>query len=508
MRHPLMKTTLFLLCTILAAACRAEATPFLAPVQPVNVPAQNMTRVECPFEIPEGQKVTCGTLKVPSDSSSGMIEEVDLLVTRYESESPAPEPDPILFLGYSPGVSRFFMSRGIFSSFIEKRDILFFYRPGSSGTEDETGAGSVVDCPALNDLTLNFLQQLQTTRDYMNTILEAQRDCKVLVDQAAISLAGTSASQTANDAMLVRQSLGYKQVNLYASGDSTLAVLMLMEQNPDAVRSAIMTSFYPPMAAVDLESSYSQALQRLFEDCGADEACNEAYPDLDRKFQEDIDQLNREPLVIEVKHPVKPDMIKVYIDGERFIYFMRDMLGSGNSLPRIPAVIEDIYTGKGYKLTADVQNSLMFSAFQQQGEMPLSACMERWAANSIADSPAAGLNPEVQAALKTDYDLQVQICSIWTQEEFTPAEVKAITSSLPVLVLHGAYDARYGPDQVEAWMKGFKNGQLVVLKGQGGRFGGGSCVSGIVSAFLENPDREVDRACVDTQPVEFVLPIQ
>ena len=500
----LLKGTLFLLFTIYMTACRAEPTPLLAPAQSFNRPVQDMERVECLFDIPEGQKVTCGNLKVPKDYDAGLIEEVDLQVVIYESSSPAPEPDPIIFLGFNPGVSRFFMSRGIFTSFIENRKIIFFTRQSSSEAED----GSAVNCPELNDLTLNFLQQQLTMGGYARTILDAHQACRDSLEEANMDLAGSPASQIVNDVMAIRQSLGFKQVNLYAGDSSTLAVLKILEQNPDAVRSVILTSFYPPIAEVDLESSYSQALQHLFDDCAADEACNAAFPDLGSKFQAVIEQLDSTPLLLEIKHPIKPDMIKVYIDGERFIYFMRDMLSSGNSIPRIPALIYDISEGEGFKMTVDVQNSMMFRSFQQQGELPSSSCVDLWAANSISPSKNVGISPELQAALKADYDLQIQICSLWTRQEYTPPEVKAGSTGLPVLVLHGAYDATYEPDLVEAWMKGFKKGQLVLLKGQGsGRFGGGSCVSGIVTGFLENPDRAVDSACVDTQPVEFILPI-
>jgi len=462
-----------------------------------------MQRVECPFDIPEGQEVTCGILKVPDESGSGLIEEVDLQVTIYASKNPTPEPDPVVFLGYEPEASRFLMSRGFFSSFSENRQILFFTRQNLSETEGESNA----DCPELADLSLNFLQQLRPMKEYSSTILDAHQECRERLAGSNAALSGSSAAQTAGDVMAIRQSLGYKQINLYANGSSTLAVLKLLEQNPDAVRSATLTSFYPPLAAADLESSYSSALQRLFESCGADEACNSAYPDLDLKFQADVERLDREPLMIEVKHPTKPDMLKVYVDGERFIYFIRDMLGSGNSFPRIPAMIEEIYKGQGYKLAADIQGSLMFRAFQQQGGLPSSQCIERFAANPVVTMGAAPLAPEIQEALETDYDLQLEVCSMWVQENFTPPEVKAAATGVPVLVLQGAYDATYGPELVEGWMKGFKQGQLIVLQSQGGRFGLGSCVSGIVTEFLQNPGQDVDTACIDTQPVEFILPI-
>jgi hypothetical protein len=155
-------------------------------------------------------------------------------------------------------------------------------------------------------------------------------------------------------------------------------------------------------------------------------------------------------------------------------------------------------------MTEDVQDTLMFRSFQGQAMISASACAERWTANSSVSSGSSVAYPLVQQALQSDYMVIEQVCSLISQQDFNPPAAQALSSNLPMLVLHGAYNAAFSPELVEDWLRGFSQAQLVILSGQGnGMFGGGSCATRIISEFLEEPIREVDATCVQENPLEF-----
>jgi hypothetical protein len=237
-------------------ACRSEPTPLLMPVQMASLPPQTMESVECPFDIAPGQEVVCGVIQV-KDEEAAFIELVDLQVIIYKSKAEHPQPDPIIVLGFNPGASRFFISRGLFSSFLASRDIVLFSRQPLSEPGEEQDE---VECPEITAAELDFLQQLHNRAGYVGELLQAYQTCHEKLVEANINLTGVPASQTAREVLAIRQALEIEQINLYGANYSTLAAIQAMELDPDSLRSVVMMSFYPPMAAVDLENSFNFAL--------------------------------------------------------------------------------------------------------------------------------------------------------------------------------------------------------------------------------------------------------
>jgi pimeloyl-ACP methyl ester carboxylesterase len=497
---------LLLLLSLLLLACQRE--PEIVPlIDPLAFPQQAMQRVECTVEVPAGETVTCGALSVPADYDDFDSAQVELRLTIYESLSEDPEPDPVIMVGGGFGGFGGFGGGGTnrtIDLFQESRDVIRFNRvdPAQASDEDEE-----LQCPEISTVYFDSLQQTQTRAALEEQTLAAYKTCRERYLTAGTPIIGGSVEQTANDILTIRQSLGIEKFDLVVTNYNTQVALQLMQLQPDALRSVIISGFYPPVAAADQQASLALALQGLFAACADDAACSEAYPRLESKFVEVLNQLEVEPLALEVKHPVDPNNIIVQVDGEELVLLLRDLLSFRDGLEGIPMLIELIHSGEGYKLAAELQELLVFRSFQQQGVARISACSDRWAANSILINDAASQYPLIQQTLQADYDLLAQVCALWFDQPFEPPQVQAVSSNLPVLVLHGALNPNFSPELVEAWLKGFRNAQVVVFPGYGSSIlMSADCSATVVAGFLENPTRRVDSACVEREALEFIVP--
>ena len=495
-----------LVLALVLSACRVEPTSLIPTAPPLNLPEQAMQRLDCDFNVPDGVKVICGLLKVPVDYANPEGEQVDLQVTIYESESPNPE-EPVVFLGFGPGTGRFFrggFGNNLFSSFLETRDVILYSRQNASRADD----ADEPECPEIDAVAIQSLQQVQSQATLVEQTLEAYQTCRERLAAAGLKLDEPTTALAANDILTIRQALGIRQVNLLGFTYATLVALKILNSQPDAVRSLVLTDFYPPVAIQDMETSYFNALQRLFRTCREDDACNSTYPELETKFTQILTQLDGAPLELTVKHPVNPDMITVKVNGETFLYLLREFISSDATLPRIPLIIQEIYDGGGYKLAAEVQNLLMFRFFFQQEQAIYDACNERWAASPIESVSSTGVYPALHLALQNEYYLQSEICSMWNQQEFNPPKVQTVTTSVPLLVLQGGYDPYVAPELVEAWLHSSSQAQLVVFPNRGnGVFFGDDCSVNLITQFIDAPTKEVDAACAEQGLIRFTQPI-
>jgi pimeloyl-ACP methyl ester carboxylesterase len=487
------------------AACRSEPviTPLVQPIVQVSPPMQ---AVECPFDPPPELNITCGVIQVPAETTSAIKEDVDLQIIILKSPNATAE--PVFYLTGSSG--SFGNLEGGASQTIlrlqENRDVILFTRLDlmvamGAAEQDEPA------CPEVEEQQLQVLQKLQPQAELDAQLLDAYQACRERLTAAGENLAPPNPADTVNDLLAVRSALGLQQVNLVVSGFNTLAALQLMQSDPSALRSVVVVQFSPPRAAADLQKSLALSLQRLFRLCEADDTCNAAYPNLETKLDEALKLLNSAPLTVEVRNPDTPTYIKYVVDASALAFILRDMLNSGNSLGDIPMTIDDLYSGQGFKLASELQGRLFFSSMQRQGLNLVDTCAHRWTSKAMNIPASAALHPLLQQALQADFDRFARICSLWNQQEFEPPEALAVTSVLPVLVLHGGLDPYYAPELVEEYLRGFNQSQLVVFPALSSNvFLGGDCSSSIVLSFLEDPTHQVDSLCAETQVIEFEYP--
>jgi hypothetical protein len=76
--------------------------------------------------------------------------------------------------------------------------------------------------------------------------------------------------------------------------------MTLVALHPEAVRSAVLDSIYPPDPMPLWSAVVSAARDAFFVHCAQDEACSASFPDLAGTYRETLDRLDRTPLIVAV----------------------------------------------------------------------------------------------------------------------------------------------------------------------------------------------------------------
>lgn len=289
------------------AASRASQRANPAPTPTQSAPSYTpvLIKTDCPFRIPAGleagKTVLCGRLRVPQDRSRPQGVQVEIPYALVKSSLATPQPEPLIYLVGGPGgtaLADFETTYNWFQPFRQDRDLVFFDQRG-------TRLGSpVLDCTPFG---ANF--DYETTRPTVEAEVPANlrpiNDDTVLLPTCIQQLQAegvdftqyNSATNAADTLDLIR-ALGYSTYDLYGSSYGTRLALTIMRQQPEGLRAVILDSVYPqPIQAYEqvIVKQY-EIVQRVWQQCATDPACNAAFPNLAERFAALVTRLNQTPL--------------------------------------------------------------------------------------------------------------------------------------------------------------------------------------------------------------------
>jgi pimeloyl-ACP methyl ester carboxylesterase len=288
----------------------------------------------------EGQTYSCGVVVVPENYDQPDGRTIELFYLKLHSSSKSPEPDPLVYLAGGPGSSGSYeltanplLYQNI-GKIRERRDIIAYDQRG-------TGFSNYLLCAPFES-ALGVLQDRDKNPQIAATIKDLQ-DTSMGIGYGALRanlcgvgtrlLAGVDLGQynsvsSAKDIPALAKALGYTEgVNLYGTSYGTKLAQFAMRTVPESVNGVILDGPSGPAipnamwAGVKNVSPYVE----LFKQCGADTACNAAYPDLAKRFGALLEKLEKTPLVFDPPLVVNPPLTVVLppvlkqIDADFFV---------------------------------------------------------------------------------------------------------------------------------------------------------------------------------------------
>ena len=297
----------------------------------------------CPRPLPsgeiEGVSFICGRVKVPEDRANPGSKMLPLAFAIYKATSRYPEPDPLVYLQGGPGGSAFEILSKLQTAFRPWRDRrdLVIYDQRSAGI-----SGASVNCAqALSQNIVEIARPGGKANIDGIAAPDMMKTCVAELGKQGVPLALYNTTQNALDLPLIVKALGYSDYNIYGISYGTKLALEVMRSAPQGVRSVIIDGVAPSW--LNLYNSQSQkmdeAIQHVVDQCAADKACNEAYPDLGRIFIETMNRAARgEVLFRGEKQSVELVLSPVLARN-----------GNSDSVPVtrfIPAYIYELWRGK------------------------------------------------------------------------------------------------------------------------------------------------------------------
>jgi pimeloyl-ACP methyl ester carboxylesterase len=465
-----------------------------APVR-AQEPAPRFEPSACPVKVPADAEIECGTLIVPEDYQTLQGSQVRLPVIIIRSQEGASSGQALLFTEGGPGYTSL-NSIGWLAgtSFLKHGDIVILEQRGNIHAQPSLAC----------DVSVWWDEKPGHT------------PCLDGLREAGIDLSNYTSTASAADIKALMGALDYEAWNLYGTSYSTRVMQLVMQHNPERVRSVVLHSASPiSESRFQHDPQHSmRALKVMFTDCASDPECALAYPDLEQTFYELIRQLNREPIDLQMTLSQTKERITYRVNGATLIDWM---VGSAFYKPAFspyptayaPLLIDGLSRGNWDLLYPWAKPHLdryadpsfawgMYLSVNCQEEAPLAA------SGFISTQERA--YPDLDDYLR--YADELAICQAWNLPSGPPMDIAPVESDIPTLALGGTYDPVTPPEWSRTAVSGLSEATFVEFPSAGHSvLTDNPCAENLVSAFLENPRQELDTSCLaDGRQTAFTLP--
>lgn len=482
--------------------------------EPTEAPvSSNWEAADCAFDVPIGQAVDCGYLTVLEDRSRPDGPTLRLHVGIFRSQSDDPAPDPIVYLEGGPGGNALEPAALVFNlrfaPFLANRDFIMIDQRGTGLSEP------ALDCPEYTEFGYDVMDEDIEAEAALELALEALEECRTRLTEEGVNLAAYTSAANAADLEELRLALGYEQWNVYGISYGTRLAQTLMRDYPEGIRSVVLDSVYP--LQLDLYAAVPanawRAMQVLFAGCAADEACNAAYPNLQAVLFETAEELNANPVMLEISNPLTGETFDALLNGDSLVGFLFPALYSAEIIPLLPQIIYDASEGD-FETLARIQGSFLINSdFVSLGMQLAVQCAEEIPFSDPETVEAAAADvPELEEFISGSPNLGLglfTICQTWNPEA-DPAEIEnqAVVSDLPTLVMAGEYDPITPPAWSQLVTADLSNSYYVAFPGLGhGVSISGECPAAVMLAFIEDPGSAPDTACVAEMSGPAFVPV-
>ena len=462
----------------------------------------------CRFDVPNRVQIECMTLRVPENRSDPDSNNITLSLAILRHPDNNPEPDPIIFLQGGPGgvtLDNLYLTfeNRFEPLFATNRDIIVFDQRGIGNSRPS------LDCATfrreetnLLDFTLNNQRVSQLEIDsYLSDLLIS---CGELLTSLH-DLNGYNTRENAADIEAIRRALGYEQVNLWGISYGTKLALTAMRDYPESFRRVVLDSVYPLEANLytELPINFDRALRVLFENCHADMACRQTYPDLETVLFSAVDDLNRYPIRFDAPNPYNNEVFEdIVFNGDVLLRTVFQLLYATDILPRLPQLIYE-----AHDRDTTLWSVLLGWIIAQRGSVAIGMnyavqCHEEVAFIERGDIISAWANyPQFESYSQTfdnAHRLDV-ICDAFNVEQATLQENQPVLSDVPTLILSGEYDPVTPPRWAKQVRDNLSNSLYIELPHSGhGASGSVGCGQSLIIDFFSTHDiNTLDSSCID-----------
>ena len=434
---------------MLAALLMAAATATGIGAAPAAAETR-FTPGPCWFTVPEGEAALCGTVagggttRPPEQPQPAPARVAVLLSTARQ-----PAPDPVLFLEGGPGASPFGSGEAteermevwweLSAPFRRTRNLILFDPRGVGRAEPDT------DCPELDTAGATRRTRPVTREQRAAAERAAVAACAARLGAAGLDGTQFSTPVAAEDALDVVTALGAQRVNLFAVSYGTRVGLEILRRQGARVRTAVFDSVYPPDVNAQEETAWlaQRAYRRLFDDCAANRGCRSSFPDLEKRFLDLVERLDRNPVDLVVGDHETRRALR--LSGGSAIAAGLEAMAISEAVPTVPAMIDRAIRGQ-YAAMAEwaptnwlgdpeIADGLAFSVECRESVNPAEPAKR---ADGARRFPPYGI-------VAVD-DPGQRVCRLWPTGHQEPAERLPVASPVPVLLLSGAYDPVTPPD--------------------------------------------------------------
>lgn len=437
-------------------------------------------------------RVECAWLVVPESRGRRRSRTLRLAVLVARASGPSPAADPVLYLHGGPGIATLdVVPRALrgqsWPRLRVRRDLVFFDQRG-------TGRSRPALCREFDAALAAMRADPPAPEEQVTRQVDAARRCRRAMLGEGANPAAYSSAAIAADADALRQALGYRTWNIFATSFGTLPAVELVRRHPRSVRSLLLDSAFPPNSDNRAEqiSATAAALAAVQRRCDSDPSCRQIYGDLRGRAARIIARLDSAPLATAARR----------IDGDAFMQTLWTLLVIGNMVPHVPEFLRRADAGDDPTIRRVVESfggSDTFGAY---------AHAQAWLVNchDIFPRPSA---PTFARAIAAHRDIAGHDRADETDRTCSEIQPRAAGSGfhaatplrVPAIVYFGEFDPATPRIDANAAMRMLRRGTLIDVAGAShAPFYSDDCTRGIAVAFVERPEVRPDLSCLRGRP--------
>ncbi len=446
----------------------------------------------CPVALPagvrDGVEVRCGYVTVPERHARPEGKTIQLAVAVVQAGGERTVADPIVILDGGPGVSSMSLTLPFVAGPMGAplrdagRDIVLIEQRGNYHSKP------ALTCPEVFGVLSKAIETDQNVEQRRGGVVTAYAACRERHKGLGVDLSAYNSVENAADIPMVVQALKYDRYNVYGVSYGTQLAQHLLRDHPQGIRSVVLNSVMPMDANVNaaVPGSAERAFQLLFELCRKDTACTSAYPRLEAEFDAIVAQLNTAPRKVGAR----------MFTGDDVVRLLSEEFGDLADMPRKIAAISHGDTswlaskagGSGAAGTESL--GLLYSTICAEdadftrNDMLLETQIER--------AMAAGLPSDILA-----------ICAgAWNVDKLPKLVDYAVLSDVPAVLMTGEFDVITPPTFLPLVGAGMSKSYQFRFP-TGGHADIDPCKLTMMLAFIEDPSKAPNSACIGTSSVRF-----
>jgi pimeloyl-ACP methyl ester carboxylesterase len=436
-------------------------------------------------------RLKCGTVSVPRDYDDPDAGHFKLAVVVIKSEQQPSWPDPVVYINGGPGspltVYAAYQAR---VPYAPRRDLILVDQRGTGRSEPSL-------CPDLERklLDANFAIAASAADDAIAARQAVYLACRDQAIGRGLDLRNFGTRVTVEDFEWVRQALRVERWNVYGESYGTTVAMTLVALHPEAVRSAVLDSVYPPDPVPLWSTIVSDARNAFFAHCADDRVCSISFPDLAETYRDTLVKLDQNPLVVTLPPQMRQADDRVRITSSLFEVGVSNLLYYPNAYPTLPGIIQSVHDGNAQGVETVLASQLAAAAILNRATHAAVECRDR---------PHFRAQLPVGASVSDRRQLY-GVCGHWSEPG--PQPLVPIGTPVPTLMLAGQFDpvARPASSRHVAELIGdsARFVEFPLIGHNVRRFS--SCGARIAADFIDQPTQAPDISCADRiAPIRFL----
>jgi pimeloyl-ACP methyl ester carboxylesterase len=430
---------------------RANAIPDAMAAKPAIL-SNARRKIELrPCDLPGVTKdALCAQYEVYEDRAKNAGRKIKLNLMVLPALVDRPAPDPIVYLLGGPGGAATSAAPAwIMTQLRRTRDVVLL---------DQRGTGKS------NPLNCNFRGDSNDMSKYFVNVLtpEAISACRTELEKTADLRLYTTTIAMA-DLEEVIGALGYDKVNVYGGSYGATTALSYLNYYPQRVRTVTISGVAPPNISVlvPFGKAVDHALNRLFDDCAADEKCRTAFPELRKDWSTVVANVSKGPVTFETLNPATRQRQQITMTREGFTELVRLALYMPNIMSIMPLMI--------HQMSAGDYSQFAYYAYLTQKAVEGGIARGMHFSVLCAEDMPFTRDSEIDAVMSGTFyggfraHLFIKICEQWPRGEMPPKFREPIKSDLPVLILSGELDPVTPPELATPLLRWLPNGRQILV---------------------------------------------